>query len=254
MERYRIKDQKEALSYIRLRLESEHSMELDIDHLLESFIALYLSMLENGATKEELDAIVEMLADEMWEDVETLAVDEHEDRRSEILLFINRELKGKTLRDRIMERCRTFADEIFLIYIIGKIVGYGLDFIRKSIRDNWNKPYENPLIKEAREKQAKGEISVPTSLEEPHYGRGVTISSHDALEGICTNAIVEGWGVYDYNEHKDKAIGFYVARGSSYPCDLCDSYVGYHDIGDESSLPMFHNHCRCYVIWVYNRE
>lgn len=254
MARYRIKDQKEALSYIRKRLESEHSMELDVDTLIESFIAMYISSLEGGATKEQLDALVELLAEQLYDDIETLAVDEHVGNRDAILLFIAREWNGKTLMERVEERCMTLANEAFLIYMIGTLMGKTRDFIVSSILKNLDNPYENPLIAEARDMQARGEIVVPTSLEEPHYGRGIVISSRKALIDLSLHALVEGWGMNDYLEHRDKAIGYVVTRGSSYPCDICDSYVGYHDIGDTSSMPMYHNHCRCYVIWVYKEE
>lgn len=57
----------------------------------------------------------------------------------------------------------------------------------------------------------------------------------------------------DYEE-EDGIKGFYVIRGSSYNCDLCDSHVGFHPIGDLESLPIFHPHCCCVAIPIFGKE
>lgn len=50
---------------------------------------------------------------------------------------------------------------------------------------------------------------------------------------------------------EDGAAGYYVLRGSNYPCDLCDSMVGFHNIDDTDGYPPYHGHCCCYVIPIY---
>ena len=251
---YGIKEQKEAQDYIRQRLENEYAMDNAVDDVMASFVKMYLDLLYSGASQEELDALIDDLALQLLDDCETLAVDEHEKNRQDIIAFITKEWNGMTLDERIRERCKTFADEIFLLFVVGRLLGKAESAIRSSIIQNWNKPYQNPLIDEAKEFAAKGKITVPVSLEQPHFGQGVPISSHKAIGDITRYAVVQGWGWHDYTEHKEDAVGYVVQRGSSFPCDVCDSHVGYHEIDDEDNLPMFHNHCRCYVIWVYNRE
>lgn len=251
---YGIKEQKEAQAYIRQRLENEYAMDNAVDGLMASFVRMYIEMLGNGASQQELDALIDTLALQLLDDCETLAVDEHEQSRDGIVPFIMREWNGKTLEERVRERCKTFADEVYILFILGGLLGKSENYIRLSILQNWDKPYQNPLIDEARELSAKGEIAAPVSLEQPHFGHGTPVSSHKAIQDMTRYAVMQGWGWHDYNEHKDKAVGYVVQRGSSYPCDICDSHVGYHDITDEENLPMYHNHCRCYVIWVYNRD
>lgn len=51
---------------------------------------------------------------------------------------------------------------------------------------------------------------------------------------------------------EEGAAGFYVLRGSNYPCDLCDSKVGFHLIRDTEDFPPYHGHCCCYVIPIYH--
>lgn len=57
----------------------------------------------------------------------------------------------------------------------------------------------------------------------------------------------------DYEE-EDGIKGFYVARGSNYNCDLCDSHVGFHPISDLESLPQFHPNCCCIAIPIFSKD
>lgn len=52
----------------------------------------------------------------------------------------------------------------------------------------------------------------------------------------------------------DSIAGYYVARGSSYPCDFCQSYVGFHPANDLDALPPRHSSCFCYAIPIYNKQ
>lgn len=50
---------------------------------------------------------------------------------------------------------------------------------------------------------------------------------------------------------EDGAAGFYVLRGSNYPCDYCDSKVGFHPMTYIDYFPPFHGHCCCYVVPIF---
>lgn len=50
---------------------------------------------------------------------------------------------------------------------------------------------------------------------------------------------------------EDGAAGFYVLRGSNYPCEYCDSKVGFHPMTDIDYFPPFHGHCCCYVVPIF---
>lgn len=53
---------------------------------------------------------------------------------------------------------------------------------------------------------------------------------------------------------RDGATGYYVLRGSSYLCDLCDSACGFHTINDLSGFPPQHPHCQCYAIPIFTKD
>ena len=55
-------------------------------------------------------------------------------------------------------------------------------------------------------------------------------------------------------EEEDGIGGFIVERGSTYNCSFCDSYVGFHKMDELDALPLFHPHCQCIAIPVYNKN
>lgn len=59
---------------------------------------------------------------------------------------------------------------------------------------------------------------------------------------------------YRMDFEESGAVGFYVLRGSSYPCSLCDSKVGFHVIDEPDCFPPFHPNCCCYVIPIQGIE
>lgn len=264
-------DQYEAArDYLRRRIENEVSMTQDVERLLDEYAVLLvgfiydissnISSLSDITESEDFRLLADDLVSRLLEDCYLLAVDEHNDMRTDIMEFVGREWKDDTLEGRIHSRVLTFFDEVCAICIAGIALGVGRGVVESSISVNKKHPWQNPVLSMAHEKINAGDaaflgfaMSLDISLdyfEERHYGQGVPISSLTALTDITVFAIAEGWGYYDYMTHKKGSRGYFVVRGSSYPCDECESHVGYHPIGDEENLPMYHNHCRCMTIWV----
>ena len=241
----------EAKEYLRRRLDSESSMRDDIGDVLSFYIMLLVMLLVSGESEERINETLDELVMMILEDCDTLAVDEHTDESAAILLFIHGEIGGKILDDRIRERVGTLFDELKTTVMIGLLLKMSADAIVSAFVGGMKDPWNNKVIAEYRSKVASGEISPDADIDaEPrHYGKGVPVSSYTALSDIAVYAVSAGWSVYDYLSNRD-SVGYHVFRGSSYPCDECDSHVGYHDISDTESLPLFHNHCKCYVVWV----
>jgi len=261
-----------ARDYLRRRIENEVSMTEDVERLLDEYAAMFIDLFYSMDLRDALSLssdivgnadvrlLIEDLVSRLLEDCRLLAVDEHVDMRDGILDFIGREWKGDTLEGRVRSRVLTMFDELCAICIAGIGVGMGRGVVESAFVMNKKQPWQNPVLSMAHEKISAGDasflgfvMSLGLSLDyfdERHYGQGVPISSFTALTDITVFAIAEGWGYYDYMTHKDGSRGYFVVRGSSYPCEECDSHVGFHPIGDEENLPMYHNHCRCMTIWV----
>lgn len=250
--RYTEEQVEAAKEYLRQRIDDEASMRTDVDNLLRIFIPWLVALLVRGASQSEIDALLEELEATLIDDCEMLAIDEHDDEYDALLLFLHQRIGDKTFDERISERVHTLYDEVFTVVMIGLLLGKSERNILSTIIESMATPWQNPILVEFREKVQKGEVAVPEGVDinERHYGKGVPVSSFVALTDITVYGVSSCWSQYDYLAHKDTAAGFYVYRGSTFPCDECDSHVGFHTIDDVGALPLYHNHCMCYVVWV----
>lgn len=254
----------QAQAYLRGRMENEKSMRDDVVRLLLQYgsmlIPLLIQYLRTHRTfrRQDFDNWMEELRSRLLEDCLLLAVDEHT-HGDEVRAWVGRTWKGNDLEGRIMERVETFFDEVTALTAAGLLTGKNEQEMTRTLGTWLTTPYDNPVITEARKKTDEGDAVMlaallamglkKDTLDMPHFGRGVATASVTAIQHITTFAVAEGWNYDDYLEHKDTAKGYRVYRGSSYPCDLCDSYVGWHPADDVESLPLYHGHCYCYVVW-----
>ena len=243
----------EAQAFLRERLRNEYSMENDVEGLLEEYAERLLILLLRDASQEEINALVDELAAQLLEDCEILAADEH-DRKDEILAYIGEDRNGDNLQGRIEKRCKTFYNEVFAVFMAGKLLGKSSEDIVTSIRENLKNPWSNPILDEVRESIEHGKVA--GNIDDyamPHFGQGVEISSFGALKTITRYAIADGWMWWGYTDARAQgAKGFYVQRGSTFPCSPCDDAVahGFYPIDEEIPVPV-HLNCCCIIIYSY---
>lgn len=249
---YTQEELEEAKGYLKDRLRNEQSMSADIRRLLEMYAAYLLTALFGNATENDIELLIQDLTEQLIADCELLAVDEH-DRKDAILLYIRGERNGDDLDGRVSKRVRTFYNELFAVYMAGKLLGKSYDVLLPTVKKYFEKPWDNEIIKEAREKQERGELPSEYDFEEPHYGKGEPISSLTALDRMLRYAVADAWMYWKHESALEKgAKGYFVLRGSSYPCDVCDSHTGiFYPIGDEDSRPQYHLNCCCIVVYSY---
>lgn len=243
-----------AKDFLRKRLESERSMSADVERLLFTYAGYLLSALFSNASDEDIELLIQDLIDQLLADCELLAVDDREDKRDAILLYMLGERNGDTLEGRVNKRCHTFFNEVFAVYTAGNLVGWDENSLLSSIKANFEHPWQNEVLVAVREKISRGEIDADIEdFEEAHYGKGVEISSLGALQTMLGYAIADAWTWWQYEDSKEKgAKGYFVVRGSSYPCTECDSHTGiFYPISDEDNRPQYHAHCCCLVVYSY---
>ena len=242
-----------AKDFLRRRIESEQSMARDVESLLGEYAERLLTLLFRDAPQGEINALIDELIAQLIEDCYILGVDDRQDQREAIVLWMNSERHGDTLEGRIGSRARTFFNEVFAVYLAGKLLGLGQKVLLSSVRASWKHPWDNFVLVSVREKIATGAVAGNMDdFIEPHYGPGTEISSLGALQTLTGYAIADAWMHWQHEDKRREGMkGFYVLRGSSYPCDICQAVVdaGFHDMGDIDALPPFHNHCCCYVVY-----
>lgn len=242
----------EAKAYLLDRLRNERSMAADVERLLVLNAQELLALLYGEYSDDHIERLLNELIDELMWDVETLAVDEH-DRRSDLLLYLHSERDGETLDSRVRERVNTYYNEVYAVWLASKLLGKARSMILPSIKENLADPWNNPILAEAREMQQRGELDKDLPFEEPHFGKGVPISSLTALDRMLRYAVADTWMYWQYEDAMTNgARGYYVVRGSSYPCEECDSHTGiFYPIGDDENRPQYHLNCCCVVIYSY---
>lgn len=240
-----------AKQYLLERLDAERSMLYHLERLMrkaaEDIVALlYAKGISVDTLKynrlqkqveESINEIILNLQESIADIFETLAIADHEENRNTILPFILGENNGANFDERLTDYVGKYKNELLLLVGAGLLLGIGKSALVKSIGDNLRQPYANPMLKDGIEKSIS-------------YGRGRTNSMFTAIGDLTRFGIAEAWMKNQYiNNRKDGCVGWLVQRGSHFPCELCDSKVGFH--ADESDLPLYHSHCCCYAVPIY---
>lgn len=240
-----------AKAYLRQRLDAERSMDYNLKIIMreaaERIVNICYTANVNPQTfryadlplraQWDIDEVIQRLQEAIDDYFVTLAIADHEENRDKILPVILRENHGMTFEGRLSDYCDKYKNEIMLLIGAGLFLGIAKSALVKSVGENLKHPYANQMLAEG--------IDAPLT-----YGRGRTNSMFTAISDLTRYGIAEAWMKNQYIENrKDGCIGWYVQRGSTWPCELCDSMVGFHT--DESELPLYHGHCCCIATPMY---
>lgn len=241
-------DIESAKEYMRQRLDAEHSMAYNLESLMreaaERIVAICYAAnvspkgfnynLLSLSAQRKIDEVIEWLRGLIDDYFQTLAIAEHTDTEDEVLPLILGENHGETFAERLDGYCTKYKNELMLLIGAGLFLGVTEPALTTSIKENIRHPYANQLLADG--------IDAPIT-----YGRGRTNSMFTAISDLTRFGIAQAWMWNQYiNNRKSGCVGWFVMRGSSYPCELCDSYVGFHS--DESELPPYHGHCACFAV------
>lgn len=240
-----------AKAYLRQRLDAERSMSYNLSIVMREAAERIVEILYSAnihptvasygdlplRVQWDIDEVVQWLKETIDDYFVTLAIADHEENRNTILPFILGENHGANFDERLTDYVGKYKNELLLLVGAGLLLGIGKSALAKSIGDNLRQPYANPMLKDGIEKSIS-------------YGRGRTNSMFTAIGDLTRFGIAEAWMKNQYiNNRKDGCVGWLVQRGSHFPCELCDSKVGFH--ADESDLPLYHSHCCCYAVPIY---
>lgn len=247
----------EAKAYLRERLNAQLSMQVNLEYVMMVAVKDIVDISyrynispykfrfsANRYLHEEVDAIILALIEMIEDYTYTLAVGGHDEHREEILAYIRRLSHGKTFTERVREYTSRFSKELEAAIAAGIALGVTKDALVSSIKSSIKRPLDNPYVKDA----IKEGHSVITRIgAQTSFGIGRTVSSWTALGDLTEYAVMEGWMRNWWMEMKNTGMdGFYVMRGSSYPCSICDDAVGFHTGWDK--MPPYHGHCCCIAV------
>ena len=160
--------------------------------------------------------------------------------------YINDESYEKTLKERIRIYSNRFKYEAEAWIASGLLLGMTTAGLESEFETFMYKPYNNPTFVRASLK--KGVKATRLASGGKSYGVGKYVSSISSLVRLARATVADTFRRAQFYSFKEMGItGFYVYRGSSYPCSLCDSMVGFHDF-KYAELPPYHNNCVCYAV------
>lgn len=245
------KDFKAARDYLVLRLQAEASMSRNLERIFkEAAQKLVLICYKYNVTpqqllknilpykmKMEITQVIDWLKETIEDYFDSLVLAAPDSDRDFILPWIKSKRYGQTFEERLEGYMDKFRFEIYLLTAAGLMIGFGSVPLINSIWRNIHNPWSNPDLQES-------------LIEKPSYGVGKSNAMFNALNNLTKNGIALAWmKTKAEKERKDGAYCWWVERGSSYPCDICDSMTGFHY--DDSYLPLYHTSCCCIAVPIY---
>ena len=92
------------------------------------------------------------------------------------------------------------------------------------------------------------------NIDVPSYGKGYYRNAYQNIVRNASQVIALAWGQAEQEYGQESgAVGYFVHRGSSYNCPVCDDLCGYIHPLDTMVIPA-HPNCACRVELVFRRK
>lgn len=234
-----------AKRYLIKRLDAELSMVRNLEKLFRDaarrivevcykYNTTPFRLVMTSAMRDEIEKIIEELKEQITDAYLTLCgacVPKDEDE-GPLLLFALKQGADDDFSKSLGGHLDNFKREMELLVGAGLFLGLSAKATADSIGKHLRKPWHNPDLAEA--------VDAPLT-----YGRGRTNSMFTATGNLTKQGIAKTWMRGYYNSNPD-VEGYWVMRGSSYPCSLCDEQTGWHP--GEYELPPYHLSCCCIAV------
>lgn len=200
----------------------------------------------NKDLERNVDAIIEELEDELYSLTETYG-SKGADKKTKkvILLFIASKIFGKTLKQRLPSYGKMFKTEIENLIASASVTKTSYNSVVSAAKTYVKNPKASNIIKKA---ENLGFTPNEYNVE------GAIKISYGNIERVVIDTIARARQKMYQIEEKEKhgTNAWYVRRGSSYPCSLCDMQTGIHK--SDFELPPYHPNCVCLAIPIKLKE
>lgn len=247
-----------AKEYIVLRLRAERLAVSTLDDTLLSAARRIVSISRfynlppekfrfsaDPRLQRDVQEVLALLRDALRSRIEGIDTFEDGEDKTFVATILTEPDNGKTFGQRLAEYISRWGYELE-----ATIAAAGLEGIKDTtrivdgIREYMDRPYDNPWMKDH---QGEGEAVRLNTI--PHYGKGRHIAAKSAMALLLTTVVAKGW-MQNWARINEGKKGYYVFRGSSYPCEVCDFQTGFpHEASDKAGLPPYHPNCCCYVVY-----
>lgn len=211
---------------------------------MESSRSFSFSM--NKEFEKQVDAIIDELEDEIYALTETYSSKDTDDEMKKVLLaFVASKIFGKTLKERLPSYGKMFKTEMENLIASASVTKTPYNNVVSSAKTYVKSPKQSTIIRKAESVGFQ-----PTEIE----GLGRIKTSYGNIERVVIDTIARARQTKFQEEEREKhgTNAWYVKRGSSYPCSLCDMQAGIHK--SDFELPPYHPNCVCLAIPIKLKE
>ena len=208
---------------------------------------------KNAKIRGKVGNLTKLLEEEVYNLIVYYAsanMDGKEDKK-DILAYINRDRDGKYLKEIISNHIKTLNSEIEAYIEMALFFSIAIPTSLSILKRDIKNPYNTELIK-------KGYKDIKKPNNNILKSKGNTVKVGNYKTSLANIKRMAGFIVIEAITNRmvnkfmlDGFVKIGVRRGSSYPCDLCDSMVGVYPI-DSFPMPPFHGGCYCNVYVVPN--
>lgn len=206
---------------------------------------------------EKLYELICNILDELEDEIMDLMLEyatkctESDKKRSMLLPWILAlGIRGKSLQQITEKRIWSFSRDVEAMIIACRMANIDRTKAISRIKSNLKSVYTIPEMKVAFAHAAEQKNIFIRSHGVKHGYRGNSNSEAVNIERMAKYTVEKAWMHQQYENYKanDEIQGYFVIRGSTFPCQLCDSMVGFHPIEDIDGYPLYHPSCVCTAI------
>lgn len=207
---------------------------------------------------EAIATILDKLEDDIYELVLNYATrcTESEKRKKNLLAWLV--LLGRdnyNLRQTLEKRLWSFSRDLEAMIVTMRLYQYDSAKAVTKIKSNLHTVYAMPEMKTAFTNAQHFKATYIKTKGVKQGNVGSSNSEANNIDRFGKTTVQMSWMRNLRMNYEEKgAAGYVVLRGSNFPCNLCDSKTGWHEIEDTDSFPPFHTSCCCYTIPLFKTE
>lgn len=216
-----------------------------------------LSYKYNDKMFEEVAAVMDELEEDILDLVSVYSTKCTKDKEKKNALFLwilTLGRGGKALKATLETRLRAFMGDLEAMIVAAKVARLNTSQAANIIKNNLHNVYQTAIMKNVFRQANMYKAKNIRTKGIKHGNVGNSNSEANNIVRFAKTTLQMAWMRQMRQNYKDEgAAGFYVLRGSTYPCYYCQSYVGFHQIDDVEAFPPRHANCACFAIPVFQK-
>ena len=216
-----------------------------------------LSYKYNEKMFEEVAAVMDELEEDILDLISVYSTKCTKDKEKKNALFLwilTLGRGGKALKATLETRLRAFMGDLEAMIVAAKVARLNTSQAANIIKNNLHNVYQTAIMKNVFRQANMYKAKNIRTKGIKHGNVGNSNSEANNIIRFAKTTLQMAWMRQMRQNYEDEgAEGFYVMRGSTYPCDYCQSYVGFHQIDEAEAFPPQHANCACFAIPVFQK-